>query len=91
MPLLFRLIQSGLVDEGMAVVTSIRERYDGERRNPGTSSVQPLALRPLRWQAGGTQCIQWLCFRHGKGRDQVRSVRLLVTFRCLWSLDSGWE
>ena len=29
-----QMIQSGLVDEGMAVVTAMRDRYDGEKRNP---------------------------------------------------------
>jgi hypothetical protein len=28
------LIQEGLVDEGLQVITDIRARYDGERRNP---------------------------------------------------------
>jgi uncharacterized protein (DUF608 family) len=28
------LIQEGMVDEGLAVITAIRDRYDGRRRNP---------------------------------------------------------
>lgn len=28
------LIQEGLIDEGLQVITDIRARYDGERRNP---------------------------------------------------------
>ena len=28
------MIMTGLVDEGMTCVEAIRQRYDGERRNP---------------------------------------------------------
>ncbi len=86
-----QMIQSGLVDEGMAVVTSIRERYDGERRNPwneiecGSNYARSMASYALLNAFSG------FTFDMVKGEigfDPITSGRL--TFRCLWSLDSGW-
>ncbi len=86
-----QMIQSGLVDEGMAVVTSIRERYDGERRNPwnefecGSNYARSMASYALLNAFSG------FAFDMVKGEigfDPVTSDQ--PTFRCLWSLDSGW-
>ncbi len=85
------MIQSGLVDEGMAVVTSIRERYDGERRNPwnefecGNSCARSMASYALLNAFSG------FAFDMVKGEIGFNPVTSdQPTFRCLWSLDSGW-
>ena len=86
-----QMIQSGLVEEGMQVVEAIRDRYDGERRNPwnefecGSNYARSMASYSLVNAFSG--------FRF----DMVRSVigfdpiaALDGDFRCFWSLDSGW-
>lgn len=86
-----QMIQSGLVEEGMAVVQSIRERYDGERRNPwnefecGSNYARSMASYALLHTFSGFQFDMvrgWIGFNP----IQPQNGR----FRCFWSLDSGW-
>ncbi|MGC9347131.1 MAG: GH116 family glycosyl-hydrolase [Anaerolineae bacterium] len=86
-----QMIQSGLVDEGMAVVRAVRDRYDGERRNPwnefecGSNYARSMASYALLNAFSG------FTFDMAAGRvgfDPIMSED--GTFRCFWSLDAGW-
>jgi len=85
------MIQSGLVDEGVAVVKAVRDRYDGERRNPwneiecGSNYARSMASYALLNafsgfsfdMARGMVGFDPVCIQNGK-------------FSCFWCLDSGW-
>ncbi len=86
-----QMIQSGLVEEGMTVVAAIRERYDGERRNPwnefecGSNYARSMASYALLNAFSG--------FRFDMVRGLVGFSPACTHeghFRCFWSLDSGW-
>jgi non-lysosomal glucosylceramidase len=86
-----QMIQMGLVDEGMAVVTAVRDRYDGERRNPwneiecGSNYARSMASYALLNAFSGFT----FDMVHGMiGFDPL--IPEDGTFRCFWSLDSGW-
>ena len=86
-----QMIQVGLVDEGMAVVRSIRERYDGERRNPwnefecGSNYARSMASYALLNAFSG------FTFDLTQGRLGFNPLAVgSEPFCCLWSLDPGW-
>ncbi|MBN1248487.1 MAG: hypothetical protein JXC32_12570 [Anaerolineae bacterium] len=86
-----QMIQSGLVDEGMAVIQAVRDRYDGERRNPwnefecGSNYARSMASYALLNAFSGFK------FDMVKGIIGFNPIMgQHDTFRCLWSLDSGW-
>ena len=85
------MIQAGLVDEGMAVVTAVRDRYDGERRNPwneiecGSNYARSMASYALLNAFSG---FSFDMVKGEIGFDPIMSGK--PSFRCLWSLDSGW-
>ncbi len=81
----------GLCDEGLAVVDAVRDRFDGEKRNPwnefecGSNYARSMASYAL------------LNAYSGFSFDMVRGVvgfnPLILedeVFRCFWSLDKGW-
>ena len=85
------MIQNGLVDEGMIAVKAIRERYDGERRNPwnefecGSNYARSMASYALLNAFAG--------FEFDMVRRRIGFAPIQPTdgrFRCFWSLDSGW-
>jgi uncharacterized protein (DUF608 family) len=85
------MIQEGLVNEGMIVVESLRERYDGERRNPwneiecGSNYARSMASYSLLNSFSGFR------FDMVKGMIGFNPVGTKKgSFRCFWSLDSGW-
>jgi hypothetical protein len=85
------MIQSGLVDEGLQVVSAVRARYDGEKRNPwneiecGSNYARSMASYALLTAFSGfefdlpRQMIGFNPLRLQNGRFQV-----------FWSLASGW-
>ncbi len=86
-----QMIQSGWVDEGMAVVAAVRDRYDGKRRNPwnefecGSNYARSMASYALLNAFSG--------FSFDLVRGEIGFDPLMVegeTFCCFWSLDSGW-
>ena len=86
-----QMIQSGLVDEGMAAVTAIRDRYDGERRNPwnefecGSNYARSMASYSLLNTFAGFQFDMvegWIGFDPMQSSDG--------RFRCFWSLGTAW-
>ena len=86
-----QMIQSGLVEEGLAVVAAIRDRYDGEKRNPwnefecGSNYARSLASYALLHAYSGFE------FDLTRG---LLGFHPLPTpdgeFRTLWSLDPAW-
>lgn len=86
-----QMIQVGLLDEGMEVVTAVRDRYDGERRNPwnefecGSNYARSMASYALLNAFSG---FTFDMARGVVGFDPKMQGR--DSFRCLWSLDSGW-
>jgi uncharacterized protein (DUF608 family) len=85
------MIQEGLVEEGVSIVQSIRDRYDGEKRNPwnemecGSNYARSMASYSLLNAFGGFQ------FDAVRGMIGFHPVRLSEgRFQTFWSLGSGW-
>jgi hypothetical protein len=86
-----QMIQSGLVEEGITAVTAIRDRYDGEKRNPwnefecGSNYARSMASYSLLNAFSGFR----FDMRQGLiGFDPVQPHD--GRFRCFWSLDPAW-
>lgn len=86
-----QMIQTGMVREGLAVVEAIRQRYDGERRNPwnefecGNNYARSLASYALLHAFSG------FTFDLVEGRIGFDPVAPRQgRFSCFWSLDPGW-
>lgn len=86
-----QLVQNGLLKEGLAVVESIRNRYDGERRNPwnefecGSNYARSMASYGLLNAYSGFE------FDMARGHIGFRPARMPDgRFRCFWSLAPGW-
>lgn len=85
------MIMTGMVDEGMRCVEAVRQRYDGERRNPwnefecGSNYARSMASYALLNAFSGFE------FDMTQGMIGFRPLRAKDGFfRCFWSLDSGW-
>jgi uncharacterized protein (DUF608 family) len=90
------MIQEGMVTQGMEIVAAVRDRYDGEKRNPwdefecGHNYARSMASYSLlnafsgfRFDlAGGMIGFDPV----GRGLREARGG----SFKCFWSLDSGW-
>jgi len=85
------MIQEGLVDEGLSVVKAIRDRYDGEKRNPwnefecGSNYARSMASYGLLLALSG---FEYNLVTGLFGFDPVRWVG--GRFKCFWSLGTGW-
>jgi non-lysosomal glucosylceramidase len=86
-----QMIQAGLIEEGMTAIESIRERYDGQKRNPwnefecGSNYARSMASYSLLNAFSG--------FRFDLARDRIGFDPLQTRegrFTCFWSLDPGW-
>lgn len=85
------MVQVGLVNEGLAVVTAIRDRYDGEKRNPwnefecGSNYARAMASYALLNAYSG------FSFDMVRGAIGFEPVGLVDgDFQCFWSLQQGW-
>lgn len=97
------MIQEGLVREGMTAVKAIRDRYDGEKRNPwnefecGSNYARSMASYSLVPTFSG--------FTYDMVKGEIGFEPIVVgddelldggyrgkndTYKTLWSLDSGW-
>jgi hypothetical protein len=84
------MIQEGMVEEGLRMVRAVRERYDGEKRNPwneiecGSNYARSMASYALLLTFSG--------FRYDvpKGLIGFHPIGDLNNFKSLWSLDGGW-
>lgn len=85
------MIMTGLVEEGMTCIRAVRQRYDGERRNPwnefecGSNYARSMASYALLNAFSG---FAFDLVNHQIGFNPVRLEN--GSFRCFWSLDSGW-
>ena len=85
------MIQDGLVDEGLQLVRAVRDRYDGERRNPwneiecGSNYARSMASYALLLAYSGFS----FDLPNGMiGFDPIVPDNGL--FRCFWSVDGAW-
>ncbi len=85
------MIQEGMLEEGMNIVSAVRKRFDGERRNPwnefecGSNYARSMASYALLNAFSGFQ------FDMTQGMIGFYPVRMENgRFRCFWSLASGW-
>jgi len=85
------MIQEGLVDEGLEIVKAIRDRYDGEKRNPwneiecGSNYARSMASYALLLALSG--------FKFNLVMNQIEFNPPRITdgkFKCFWSLGTGW-
>lgn len=83
------MIQEGLEEEGMDCIRALRDRYDGEKRNPwnefecGSNYARSMASYALLLTYSG--------FRFDMGRKMIGFHPVHENdFRSFWSLDSGW-
>lgn len=85
------LIMHGMVSEGVEMVKAVRDRYDGERRNPwneiecGSNYARSMASYALLNAFSG---IRFDGVRKMIGFHPVSVTR--GKFRCFWSLGSAW-
>ncbi|MBQ8369508.1 MAG: hypothetical protein IJY35_05985, partial [Clostridia bacterium] len=84
------MISEGMIEEGLTIVRSIRDRYDGEHRNPWNEiecgsnyarSMASFAMIPI---------FSGFRFDMVKKRIGFAPIVNRDNFRCIWSLDSGW-
>jgi len=84
------LIYEGLVEEGLAVVKGVRDRHDGERRNPwnefecGNHYARSMASYSVMLALSGFQYSA-----PAKGISFAPCIHE-KDFSCLFSVDSGW-
>lgn len=83
------MIQEGMVEEGLKLVRGVRDRYDGEKRNPwneiecGSNYARSMAAFALLPAFSG--------MRFDMGRKELGFAPIVKgEFSCLWSLDSGF-
>ena len=84
------MIARGLVEEGMAVVTAVRDRFDGERRNPwnefecGSNYARSMASYALLNAFSGFQ------FDLREGMLGFEPVEKEFPFVSFWSVSGAW-
>ena len=84
------MLQEGFVEEGIAVVVAIRDRYDGKKRNPyaeiecGSSYARSMASFALPAIFSG--------FKFDMTKKQIGFSPILKNkpFRCFWSVQDSW-
>lgn len=85
------MIQEGLVEEGLELVRAVRDRYDGERRNPwneiecGSNYARSMASYALLLTFSGFDC------NLSKGELRFDPIfRNGEAFSSFWSVASAW-
>jgi len=83
------MIGEGMIDEGLELVSAIRARYDGEKRNPwneiecGSNYARPMASFALLGIFSG---FEFSVPQRYMGFTPIEKG----DYRCMWSLQSGW-
>ena len=86
-----QMIQTGMVEEGVAAIAAIRDRYDGRKRNPwneiecGSNYARSMAAYSLLNTFAG---FEFDMVRGTIGFNPLQPKD--GAFRCFWSLDCGW-
>ncbi|MFH1743013.1 MAG: GH116 family glycosyl-hydrolase [bacterium] len=84
------LMYEGMVEEGLQIVSGVRNRYDGQRRNPwnevecGHHYARAMSSWSMLLALSGFSC---------NAAEERIGFRPLVNekrFECFWSTDSGW-
>lgn len=84
------MIQEGMVKEGMEIITAIRERYDGYKRNPwnefecGNNYARSMASYGLLLAFSG------FSYHMAYQRLGFNPIMTDDTFKSFWSIDGGW-
>jgi non-lysosomal glucosylceramidase len=85
------MIQEGFVEEGFEIIAAIRNRYDGERRNPwnefecGSNYARSMASFAVLPAVSG---FEFNMVENMIGFNPV--LKTDIGFTSFWSLDSGW-
>lgn len=84
------MMSEGMIDEGLEIVKSVRDRYDGEKRNPWNEiecgnnyarSMASFSIIPI---------LSGFSFDMVKGEIGFNPIINQGDFKTIWSLDSGW-
>jgi uncharacterized protein (DUF608 family) len=89
------MIQEGMVEQGLEIIRIIRERFDGEKRNPwnefecGSNYARSMASYAL------LNALSGFGFDMTRNRIGFKPVRIPgqtpnADFSCFWSLETGW-
>jgi uncharacterized protein (DUF608 family) len=85
------MIQEGLIDEGLEIAKAVRDRYDGEKRNPwneiecGSNYARSMASYALLLALSGFK------FDATKGEMEFNPRKIInEAFKCFWSTGKGW-
>ncbi|MEM2825400.1 MAG: GH116 family glycosyl-hydrolase [Candidatus Bathyarchaeia archaeon] len=85
------MIQEGLIDEGLEIVKAVRDRYDGEKRNPwneiecGSNYARSMSSYALLLALSGFRIDMT------KGEIEFNPPRMQDgEFKCFWSAGTGW-
>lgn len=85
------MLQEGMLEEGLTIVSAIRDRYDGEKRNPwneiecGSNYARSMASYSLLLALSG--------FEYDMTEEMIGFNPYQTSedgFKCFWSLASGW-
>lgn len=84
------LFSEGMIDDGIKVVSAVRDRYDGAKRNPWNEiecgsnyarSMASFAILPI---------LSGFIFDLPKGKIGFNPKIKKDKFKCIWSLGTGW-
>ncbi len=84
------MMAEGMIDEGLEIVRSVRDRYDGEKRNPWNEiecgsnyarSMASFAFLPI---------LSGFVFDMTEKRIGWKPLWKTEDFKCFWSLDAAW-
>lgn len=84
------MIYEGLIDEGLSIVKAVRDRYDGEKRNPwnefecGSNYARSMASYSLLLALSGFE------YDMTKGHIGFGPKINRQNFYCFWSIGTGW-
>ena len=83
------LISEGFIEDGLKVVRAVRDRYDGEKRNPwneiecGSNYARPMSSFALLPIFSG--------FQFDAPHKHIGFAPIIDgSFKCMWNLGSGW-
>ena len=84
------MIREGMEQEGLDLITAVRDRYDGSKRNPwneiecGSNYARSMASYGLLLAYSG--------FRYDMSRGKIgfQPLKNQEDFFCFWAMDGGW-
>ena len=84
------MIYAGMVEQGIECITDIRQRYDGERRNPWDEAEcgHHYARAMAAWS--GLLALSGFHYHGARRRLAVRPRIAGTSFRSFWSTGTGW-